>query len=266
MPSVLLTRPLLQSSGEDTLHVLLTQSGITVLELPMLNFELPPETEELDAALHRASRGEFHAIILSSPTAVHFFKERAGDLGLLDALQIMARFGAVGRATADALEALGCDIALPIPIHAGSHHLVAMLAQHDLAGKPILLLQSQLGLEILEHSLSELGAEPHRVTLYYTNGPKLADSARLLHLLEIPAGGIPRPDVIAFFSPSAVSYFVRSLAEMGSDHLRNLPPLAAIGETTAKAVEEALRRRPEIVARKADQKSLAEDILKFLQL
>ncbi len=262
MPSVLLTRPLLQSSGEDTLHVVLTQSGITVLELPMLNFELPPETEELDAALHRASRGEFHAIVLSSPTAVHFFKERARDLGLLDALQITARFGAVGRATADALEALGCDITLPIPIHAGSHHLVAMLAQHDLAGKPILLLQSQLGLEILEHSLHELGAEPHRVTLYHTNGPSLHDTARLLNLLEGPS----RPDVIAFFSPSAVSYFIRALAEMGAGHLHNLPALATIGETTAKAVEESLRRRPEIVARKADQRSLAEDILRFLQL
>jgi len=240
---------------------MLSQAEVALFELPMLNFELPAETGDLDLAMERAARGEFHSIILSSPTAVHFFHERARDLDLLDALRIKGRFGAVGRATANALEAIGCEMSIPIPTHAGSHQLAAMLSGYDLAGKHMLLLQSQLGLEILEHSLRELGAETERVTLYLTKGPTLGDAARLLNLLE----GQKRPDVIAFFSPSAVSYFIRSVAEMGAGHLHNLPALATIGETTAKAIEEGLRRRPEIVARKADQQSLAEDILHYLK-
>ncbi|MDP4200333.1 MAG: uroporphyrinogen-III synthase [Bacteroidota bacterium] len=260
MSSVLLTRPQLRSSGEDVIHTTLKGAGVIVLEIPMIRFELPRETDDLDAVLVRASHGAYHAIVLSSPTAVYFFNERVRELGLLDAIRITARFGAVGRATSDALELLGFEISLPIPIHAGSHQLAAMLSARDLTGKPILLLQSQIGLEILEHSLRELGAQPERQTLYYTKGPSLGDAARLLHLLEGPS----RPDVIAFFSPSAVSYFVTALAEMGAEHIRKLPALATIGETTAKAVEETLRRRPEIVARKANQQSLAEDILDYL--
>jgi uroporphyrinogen-III synthase len=106
------------------------------------------------------------------------------------------------------------------------------------------------------------GALPERVTLYLTSGPTLEDGARLLRLMESEA----RPDVIAFFSPSSVIYFVRTLAEMASGLLRNLPALACIGETTAKAVEETLHRRAEIIARKANQASLASDILTYLKI
>jgi uroporphyrinogen-III synthase len=260
MPIVLLTRPSLHSNKQDELHRLLFAAGITVQELPMLHFELPRVTTDLDNALARAARGDFAYIILSSPASVHFFEAHTRDLELLGALRAGGRFGAVGKATAEELAARGFAVELPIPSSGGSHQLAAVLSTRDLDGKPLLLLQSQIGLDVLEHSLRELGAMPERVTLYYTKGPTLGDAARLLHLLESPV----RPDVIAFFSPSAVSHFIHSLAEMASGLLRDLPALACIGETTAKAVEESLHRRPEIVARKADQVSLAQDILIYL--
>lgn len=262
MPTVLLTRPRLRTDGADVLHTLLRNAGVQIVELPMLNFELVRETQELDAAFESAARGAYHTVVLSSPTAVHFFVEHAKALGLSGGLKIHTRFAAVGRATSDALALFGYETDLPVPAHAGSHELAAILQQSGLEGKRILLLQSQLGLEILEHALRQAGALPERVTMYYTKGPSLGDSARLLLQLEGPN----RPDVIAFFSPSAVMYFVRSLAEMASAQIRTLPALATIGETTAKAVEETLRRRPEIVARKSDQKSLAEDIIRYLDL
>jgi uroporphyrinogen-III synthase len=241
---------------------MLRAAGVEIVELPMLNFEMTRETEELDLAFQAAARGEYHAIVLSSPTAVHFFVEHANELGLATALKLKAKLAAVGRATSDALAVFGYETELPVPAHAGSHQLAAMLAESGVAGKRILLLQSQLGLDILEHALTEAGAMVERVIMYYTKGPSLGDSARLLNMLE----GKKRPEVIAFFSPSAVMYFIRSLAEMNSALIRDLPALATIGETTAKAVEETLRRRPEIVARKSDQKSLAEDILTYLGL
>ena len=262
MPTVLLTRPQARSNGKDELHRVLAAAGITVRELPMLRFEMVRETDELDSALARAAQGDYDYVILASPTAVYFFQDRAKELELADALRAQGRFGTVGNATAEALSTLGFRVELPIPQHGGSHELTALLSQENLEGRSILLLQSQIGLDILEHSLSELGAKPERVTLYHTKGPSLGDAARLLQMLESPAP----PDVIAFFSPSSVSYFVRSLAEMASGMLRNLPALACIGETTAKAVEEALHRRPEIVARKADQESLANDIVTYLRL
>jgi len=251
-----------RSNGEDDLHRVLHSAGIVVRELPMLRFEMVRETDELDHALARAGGGEFEYILLASPMAVHFFEERAKELNLFDALRGQGRYGTVGHATAEELSKLGFRVELPIPSQGGAHELAAMLKSYDLSSKSILLLQSQIGLDTLVHALRDLGALPERVTLYHTKGPSLGDSARLLQLLESPAP----PDVIAFFSPSSVSYFVRSLAEMASGMLRNLPALACIGETTAKAVEESLHRRPEIVARKADQTSLANDIITYLRL
>jgi uroporphyrinogen-III synthase len=262
MPTVLLTRPQARSNGEDELHRVLGASGITVRELPMLRFEMVADTANVDAALARAANGDFEYILLASPTAVFFFHDRAKELELADALRAQGRFGSVGNATAEALSTLGFRVELPIPQHGGSHELAAILSHSNLRDKRLLLLQSQLGLDTLEHALEQLGALPERVTLYNTKGPSLGDAARLLQMLESPSP----PDVIAFFSPSSVSYFVRSLAEMASGMLRNLPALACIGETTAKAVEESLHRRPEIVARKADQESLANDIVTYLRL
>ena len=251
----------MRSSEGDELHRILHGAGIAIEELPMIRFEWPVELRELDLALNRAARGEFEAILLSSPTAVNFFEERARELGLFEPLRHAARFGTVGAATAKELALLKIETAIPVPNHGGSQKLAAILAESNLAGSRVLLLQSNIGLDVLELALRELGATPERVTLYYTEGPSVADAARLVKLLESDA----RPDVIAFFSPSAVHQCIRALAEMSSGLLHRLPALAAIGETTARAIEDTLHRRPEIVARKADQESLATDILHFLQ-
>jgi uroporphyrinogen-III synthase len=72
-----------------------------------------------------------------------------------------------------------------------------------------------------------------------------------------------RPDVIAFFSPSAVTNFARTLA--GTGLLDNLPTLASIGKTTAQAIEETLHRVPEIIATKADMTSMANEIVRKLR-
>jgi uroporphyrinogen-III synthase len=262
MPKVLLTRPGMRSSKEDELHRILSNAGVAIEELPMLTFSLPNDTSELDNALEKAAHGKFVLIILSSPTAVNFFEERAREIGFFDAIKLIGKFAAVGFGTERELSKLEIETALPIPMHGGSLELSAILARENLAGKSVLLLQSQIGLDTLEIALHKQYAVPERVTLYNTNGPTLGDSARLVHLMESDA----RPNVIAFFSPSSVIYFVRTLAEMASGLLHNLPALACIGETTAKAVEETLHRRPEIIARKADQASLANDILTYLKI
>lgn len=258
MKRVLLTRPLLRSSNDDKLHRILEDAGIIIEEIPMISFSLPPVLTELDSALHRAASGKYDGIIFSSPTAVRFFEERVRELLLMDALRKNARFGAVGDATARELTRLGFEIHFPIPAVGGSRELIQLLPKSDLAGKHILLLQSQIGLNTLQNALHEIGALPERVTLYHTNGPTPADARRLIALLE----SNDRPNVIAFFSPSAVTNFARMLA--GTGLLDNLPTLAAIGKTTAQAIEETLHRTPEIIAPKADMTSMANAIIRYL--
>lgn len=262
MPSVLLTRPENRLHREDLLHIKLKEAGIETIELPMLRFSLPKYTSELDAALIDLADGKYDIAMLSSPTAVEFLEERAQELGIKDKLKGKAIFGTVGAATALHLQNHGYELALPIPANAGSRELFTLITPALFKDKKVLLLQSQIGLDALGRPFRDVDAIVERVVLYETKGPSLANSARLLTLLE----GTERPDVITFTSPSAVSFFIRTLAEMGSAHLRDLPPIACIGETTARAIEESLRRRPEIVARKADQASLAEDILHYLRI
>jgi uroporphyrinogen-III synthase len=255
---VLLTRPRIRSSDEDELHHILNGAGIIIEEIPMISFSLPPDLTELDSALNRAARGEFDSIILSSPTAVVFFEQRLRELGLVGALRKNAQFGAVGEATAGELMRLGFEIQFPIPSEGGSRELIASLSEVDLAGKHILLLQSQIGLNTLENAMREIGALPERVTLYHTNGPTPTDTTRLIALMQ----SNDHPDVIAFFSPSAVANFAQTLA--GTGLLDNLPTLAAIGRTTAQAIEETLQRTPEIVAPKADMTSMANEMIRYL--
>jgi uroporphyrinogen-III synthase len=257
---VLLTRPRIRASDDDELHRILNGAGIIIEEIPMISFSLPPVLTELDSALHRASRGEFDSIILSSPTAVYFFEQRSRQLGLIDAIRKNTPFGAVGEATAEELRRLGFEIQFPIPTEGGSRELIQLLSKSDLAGKHVLLLQSQIGLNTLEDVLREIGALPERVTLYYTNSPTPTDAARLIALLQ----SNDRPDVIAFFSPSAVTNFAQTLA--GTGLLDNLPTLAAIGNTTAQSIQETLHRMPEIVSPKADMTSMASEIVEYLRI
>jgi uroporphyrinogen-III synthase len=258
LPKVLLTRPRTRSSDDDDLHRILNGAGIIIEEIPMISFSLPPDLTELDSALNYAARGEFDSIILSSPTAVFYFEQRSRELGLIDALRKNARFGAVGEATARELSLLGFVIHFPIPAEGGSKELISSFSKNDLSGKNILLLQSQIGLNTLENSFREIGALPERVTLYHTNGPTPVDAMRLIALLQ----NNDRPNVIAFFSPSAVTNFAETLA--GTGLLDNLPALAAIGKTTAQAIQETFHRAPEIIAPKTDITSMANVIAEYL--
>jgi uroporphyrinogen-III synthase len=260
MPSVLLTRPENRSGDDQPISRILKQAGVQVLELPMLRFGLPRDIDVLDGALAKMASGEYDFTILTSPTAVDFFQERVEELAIPKSHLEAVKFGTVGASTEERLRELGYKTTLPVPQSAGWMNFVAALDPALIRGKRVLLLQSQIGLEELDHAFKEMGAITERVVLYVTKGPSLGDSARLLNLFESQ-----RPDVIAFFSPSSVAFFVTAMAEMAAEELRKLPAIACIGETTAREVEERLRRRPEIVARKADQESLAKDILLYIE-
>lgn len=231
----------------------------------MITIDYPKNMTSLDNALKQLANKEFDYCVLSSPTAVEYFHGRASDLGIADAIRSTVGFSTVGAKSAERLADFGYKLAVPLPHqNAGAAALLISLRTFDIRDKKTLILQSQIGMAVLFRAFEMCGAVITHQVLYETTGPSLYDAARLLQLLE--GDETKRPNVIAFFSPSAVEYFVRTLAEMGATHLSSLPALAAIGETTAKEIEMLLRRSPEIVARKANQESLAEDIKQYLYL
>ncbi len=265
MPKVLLTRPKDRTSSDNTFSELLKGEGIDVIEIPMINISYPKDRASLTEVLHRLAQGEFEYCVLSSPTAIEYFHGFAEELGLAETIRLNVGFATVGSKSAQKLDEFGYKLSVSLPHqNAGAAALLISLRTFDIRGKKTLILQSQIGMAVLVRAFEMCGAEIERKVLYETTGPSLHDSARLLQLFELPES--ERLNVISFFSPSAIEFFVRTLAEMGAHHLSSLPTLAAIGETTAKEIELLLRRRPEIVARKANQESLASDIIEYLQV
>jgi len=265
MPRVLLTRPTQRIGEDNSFSVALRTEGVDVVEIPMITIGFPENFQSLDDAFIRIAQGDFDLCVLSSPTAVEYFHIKAEGLGLSDTIRRSVGFATIGEKSAEKLEEYGYKLTVPLPHHhAGAAALLISLRTFDTRGKKTLILQSQIGMAVLVRAFEMCGAEIERKVLYETTGPSLRDCVRLLQLFE--ADESERPNVIAFFSPSAVEHFVRTLAEMGVGHLSSLPTLAAIGETTAKEIELLLRRRPEIVARKANQESLAADILEYLKV
>jgi uroporphyrinogen-III synthase len=264
MPRVLLTRPKQRIGEDNSFTAALKAEGIDVVEIPMITIAYPKDTTALDDAFMRLAKNEFDLCVLSSPTAVEYFHTKAIDLGITDAITTSVGFATVGAKSAQKLEEFGYKHSVPLPHqNAGAAALLISLRTFDIQGKKTLILQSQIGMAVLVRAFEMCGAEIERKVLYKTTGPSLRDCVSLLRLFEVEE---ERPNVIAFFSPSAVEHFVRTLAEMGAGHLSSLPTLAAIGETTAKEIEILLHRRPEIVARKANQDSLAEDIVEYLKV
>lgn len=264
MASVIITRPKERLAGDNFFRTMLEESGIRTIELPMIRVALPDDTRALDTALTKLSKGAFDQAVLSSPTAIEFFHERASDLGLTEDIQKHIGFATVGMKSGEKLQSLGYKLSFPLPAqNAGAAALLKTLRTLDLRDTKTLLLQSQIGIAVLERAFEMVGSETQRVTLYETSGPAIADAARLVQLLELSDN--ERPGVIAFFSPSAVEHFAKTLRELNRDVLDDLPALAAIGETTAFEIGMRLNRRADVVARKADQKSLAEDIVKWIE-
>ncbi len=264
MSRVLLTRPQQRISEDNTFSSVLKAEGIDVIEIPMITIAYPHDTKSLDEIFMRLAKKKFDLCVLSSPTAIEYFHARAENLGVHKAIRDSVGFVTIGSKSAEKLAEFGYKLTVPLPHqNAGAAALLTSLRTFDIRDKRTLILQSQIGMVVLVRAFEMCKAKIERAVLYETTGPSLHDSARLLQLFE--AEESERLDVITFFSPSAVEYFVRTLAEMGASHLSSLPVLAVIGETTAKEIELLLRRRPEIVARKANQESLAQDIVQFLK-
>ncbi len=264
MPSVILTRPIQRVAGDNTFSISLRNEGIDVVELPMIQVHFPEDQSKLESEIRKLALGEFNYCVLSSPTAIEFFHQKVLELELYDSIKTAVGFATVGDKSGAKLEEFGYDLAIPLPHQlSGAAALLTQLRTFDISEKRVVIFQSQIGLPVLTRAFEMCGATVTHEILYETTGPTLHDAALLINLLE--ADDATHPEVITFFSPSSVEFFVKTLTQMGLPLRKNLPVLAAIGETTAFEIEMRLRRKPEIIAQKANQESLAEDIISYIK-
>ena len=230
--TILLTRA---REEAEAFCVILEGAGFVVENTPLQ--EAIPLLEEmaLRAAIEAILASE--GLLLTSARSVRYLlapalallKEDAEEAALFRA-HLAERCYCVGEATAQACRAIG--ISSPhLPECHDAKGLLAFLAARDLLGGRFVFPSSALAREVLVEGILEGGGEVKRLPCYTMQPLPLSEA----HQTALLAGRI---GVVAFCSPSQLASFRSSLGASWSALPASLR-WAAIGETTAQALEEA---------------------------
>ena len=152
---VLLTRPAGQAAA---LARRLRMLGARVSQFPALR--IMPEAPDA-AALERLRRADL--ALFASANAVRCLRPH---LGPTPADGLPAERGAVGAATARALQDIGCAATLAVRRPYSSEALLAAPELQDLAGKTIAIVRGAGGRELLARELARRGAAVHYAETY----------------------------------------------------------------------------------------------------
>jgi len=222
---ILVTRARHQTSA---LSQLLVEHGAQPIELPAIDIQAVANFEELDQAISNVKH--YHWIIFTSVNGVAAFWQRLHDLKLDSRALSGLKIGAIGPATAKALEAEGV-IPDYLPEIYTSEGIIAGLKSRDLAGQQFLLPRADIADNELVQGISQLGAEVHEVAVYRTvpATEAIAQAKQMLISDEI--------DVITFTSSSTVSNLVAAF--QGEPPAINSAKVACIGPKTADTAARA---------------------------
>jgi uroporphyrinogen-III synthase len=208
----------------------LQELGAEVLFLPMVRFLDPEETDELDHAID--SLAEFDWLIFTSANAARFFLKRCRALGCWPSAR-KPRIAVVGDATRAAVEAEQLTVAI-VPKEFNSVALAKAMEAHVVDKRVLLPRSDRAGdRDELPRRLRSDGADVTEVVAYRTEEPDSFDEATRDMLLRADV------NAITFFSPSAFDNFDRALGFEALREVSSRVVFAAVGPTTAAAIQEA---------------------------
>ncbi len=218
---ILVTRARHQASA---LSQLLAERGAQPIELPAIDIQATADTEELDQAISNLEH--YHWLAFTSVNGVAAFFQRLNSLGLDSRALHGLKIGAIGSATANALETKGVMPDYVPEVYTGQGFVAGL---RDIAGQRFLLPRADIADKELTDGISRLGAEVHELAAYQTVPATTAISRAREMLL---AGKI---DVITFTSSSTVSNLVAALNEAPPNGAK----VACIGPKTAATASRA---------------------------
>lgn len=240
--------------------------GARVHLLPLIDFQLPADTEPVSAALRDLGERTFDWIIFTSATTVRALHRFAADAGrTLPGLTSGTRVAAVGAGTRQALSREGIDADLVPEADQSARGLAAAWPAPGPGRNRLLLPQADIADPFLRTALADAGWEVSAVTAYQTvdypapAGLRLepgtavpgagsnADPAQLTpaqyqrFAVAAAASGASAPHAVVATSPSTARRFVRDALVPGA------AVLAAIGDPTAHQLR-SLGHPPEATA------------------
>ena len=248
---VLVTRSRTQASR---MCELLEDAGALAVELPAIAIAPPEDFGPLDDAVSRLSSCGW--VIFASTNAVESVFDRLTEQGRDARAFGTARVGAIGPATATALEARGIRPDFT-PSRSVSSAALEELAGYEWKGVSVLLPTADIGRDELAEGLSSLGANVERVTAYRTvTPPDAATRAR-----DAFAEGI---DIVTFTSSSTVRNLLALLEEDNGPGKAALSAslIACIGPVTSATARE-LGLRVDIEATEHTVDGLADALVKY---
>lgn len=264
-PRVLITRARHQVSE---LAERLRAGGIEPILIPTIETVTPTSFASLDAAL--SGIDTFHWLLFTSANAVEAFNRRLDALMGTDSLSIRSfqegatglKVGAIGPATARAVEAIGLRVDLT-PTQAIAESLAAALLpyarQPDCTPTRFLLVRAEQARDHLPDTLCAAGAEMTIVPAYRTVIPE-SSIPTIRELFSRPES---YPDAVTFTSSSTAQNLFALLEAAGLV----LPPdilRASIGPITSQTLVQ-LGFPPHIEAKESSVPSLAAAIVEHFR-
>jgi uroporphyrinogen III methyltransferase/synthase len=232
---------------------LLSERGAMPVEMPVIKISPPRTWKELDRAI--VDLEGYGWVIFTSVNAVEVFWKRL-QAKKLDARQFAGtKIGAIGPATAGALEVRGLRPDY-VPKTYTSRGFLAGLNKQDIAGCRVLLPRADIAGNELNDGLIKLGAKVHQVTAYRTATVTKSISQAKQMLLS---GEI---DVITFTSASTVNSLLEILGQKWE--VIKQARLACIGPNTAAALADK-GLKADVVAREHTMPGLVEAVEHYFQ-
>jgi uroporphyrinogen-III synthase len=206
---VLVTRPAHQA---ENLSGLIQGRGGEAVRFPVLDIVARDNIEEVQYALKNLDK--FQWVVFISPNAVNFALK--ANNGKIDRLKTV-RFAAVGRATAQALEAAGLAVDVVPEQGYTSEALLAMPQMQQVKGQACLIVRGEGGREELANTLRSRGAVVQYLEVYKRTIPSI-DSSQVVQLLAQH-----RLDVITATSGEALQNLLIMLGENNHQLLLPIP-------------------------------------------
>ncbi|WP_299283946.1 uroporphyrinogen-III synthase [Thermoflexus sp.] len=240
---VLITRP--RPAAEGLAAQLAALGAIPVL-LPAIEIRPPEDPRPLEEAVRQALT--FDWILFTSANGVHAFLERWIAAGRSPAELARVRLGAIGPATARALQRYGLQAAYQPAVYL-SEAMAEGLG--EVAGRRVLLPRADIARRELAERLRARGAEVVEVAAYRVAAA--GDAEALRTALD------PRPHRVTFTSPSTVGALAGLLEQREEIRPADLPAVC-IGPVTA-AEAAALGFPIAAVAREHTQEGLIRALI-----
>ncbi|MBI5177714.1 MAG: uroporphyrinogen-III C-methyltransferase [Nitrospinae bacterium] len=220
---IIVTRARAQASGFSQK---LEELGASVIEFPTIETTAPESWDALDKAI--SSAGNYDWLIFTSVNGVGYLLQRLRETGR-DIRELAGpKICAIGKKTAEAVEATGMRVVL-VPDEFRAEGILATIG--DVKGKKVLIPRAEEAREVLPEELAKRGAQVDVVTAYRTVRPQAKKDA----VMEAVRDG--KVDMVTFTSSSTVSNFAGMFADDELKEVIAKVKAASIGPVTTETAK-----------------------------